>query len=158
MKVIAKGSEGDADLSILDPMKFLVSQMAGLKLRLLDSIVQRHVVDTFSNQRNEPDKMIICQAVEDRLCKRVDLACRTDLTDRQAMDALRLLLKIVRRNDLEVEFSSAEISLLTHGILQNSCEEGDRSPQVRNGAFSGRPRGFVSALSGSTPRARRTSP
>lgn len=99
--------------------------MAGLKLRLLDSIVQKHVADdTLSSRGNEPDKMIVCQAVEDRLCQQVDLASRADLTDQQAMDALRLLLKIVRRNDLPVEFSPAEISLLTQGISQNSCEGG----------------------------------
>lgn len=119
-KGFAKGSEFGADLSIPDPMKFLVSQMAGLKLRLLDRTNQARkkldVVDSLLDRRTEPDKMIVCQAVEDRICRRVDLASRTDLTDRQALDALRLLFKIVRSNALPVDFSPAELFLLTHGI------------------------------------------
>jgi hypothetical protein len=98
-------------------MKLLASQIAGLKLQILAKIVQSRDL-TFSvhppsNQRIEADKMIVCQAVEDRICKRIDLASRTDLTDQQLADALRLLLKIVRRSDLPVDFSSAEILLLT---------------------------------------------
>jgi hypothetical protein len=90
--------------------------MDDLKLRLLDRIAQarnnRQPVETLSK---ESYKMTVCKAVEDRICKRIDLASRADLTDRQAMDALRLLLKIVRRSGLPVDFSNAEISLLTHG-------------------------------------------
>jgi hypothetical protein len=107
-------------------MKLLVSQIAGLKLQLLEKIVQTRDptlgVYPPSNQRIEPDKMTVCKAVEDRICKRIDLASRTDLTDQQLTDALRLLLKIVRRNDLPVDFSSAEILLLTRGVSERSGE------------------------------------
>jgi hypothetical protein len=64
--------------------------------------------------------MTICKAVEDRICKRIDLASRTDLTDCQVMEALRLILKIVRRSDLPVDFSPEEIFLLTHGVPKRS--------------------------------------
>jgi hypothetical protein len=107
-------------------MKLLVSQMAGLKLQLLEKIVQTRDptlgVYPPSNQRIEPDKMTVCRAVEDRICKRIDLASRTDLTDQQLTDALRLLLKIVRRNDLPFDFSPAEILLLTRGVSERSGE------------------------------------
>jgi hypothetical protein len=107
-------------------MKLLVSQMAGLKLQILEKIVQTRDltlgVHPSSNPRIEPDKMTVCKAVEDRICKRIDLAGRTDLTDQQLNDALRLLLKIVRRSDLPVDFSSAEILFLTRGVLERSGE------------------------------------
>ena len=107
-------------------MKLLVSQMPGLKLRLLEKIVQTRdltlQVHPLLDQRMEPDKMTVCKAVEDRICKRIDLASRADLTDQQLTDALRLLLKIVRRSDLPVDFSSAEILLLTRGVSERSGE------------------------------------
>ena len=107
-------------------MKFLVSQMAGLKVQLLDRIAQElnqpPAADPPSHQRMKPDKMFICKAVEDRICKRIDLASRTDLTDQEVMDALRLLLKIVRQSDLPVDFSSAEIYLLTRGVRERARE------------------------------------
>jgi hypothetical protein len=122
-----KALELAADLCFLDLMKFLVSQMAGLKLRILEKIVQTRDlspgVHPPSKQRIEPDKMTVCKAVEDRICNRIDLASRTDLTDQQLTDALRLLLKIVRRSDLPVDFSSAEILLLTRGVSERSGEE-----------------------------------
>jgi len=99
-------------------MRFLVSQMTDLKVRILDKIVRSEEVlplDTPSDATIEAHKMTVCQAVEDRICKRLDLASRTDLTDLQIIDSLRLLLKIVRRSDLVVHFSSGEIFLLTHG-------------------------------------------
>jgi hypothetical protein len=107
-------------------MKFLVSQMAGLKLRILEKVVQAKDltlgVHPPSNQRIEPDKMTVCKAVEDRICKRIDLASRIDLTDQQLADALRLLLKIVRRSDLPVDFSPAEIHFLTRGVSERAGE------------------------------------
>jgi hypothetical protein len=110
-------------------MKFLDSGMDDLKLRLLDRIAQarnnRQPVETLSKERTESYKMTVCKAVEDRICKRIDLASRTDLTDRQAMDAVRLLLKIVRRSGLPVDFSNAEIFLLTHGA-ETSWRSGQR--------------------------------
>jgi hypothetical protein len=122
----AKALEIAADLRLLNLMKFLVSQMAGLKLRLLEKIVQTKEeassgVLPLSNQRIEPDKMTVCKAVEDRICKRIDLASRTDLTDQQLTDALCLLLKIVRQSDLPIDFSSGEILLLTRGVSERSC-------------------------------------
>jgi hypothetical protein len=97
--------------------------MPGLKLQLLDKIVharnRTHHVETLSNEEIVSHQMTVCKAVEDRICKRIDLASRTDLTVQQAIDALRLLLKIVRRNDLSADFSSAEIFLLVHGV---SCK------------------------------------
>ena len=100
-------------------MKFLVTGMSDLKLRLLDRIVQsRSSAQPDSNapgESTESHKKIICQAVEDRICKRLDLATRTDLTDREAADALCLLLKIVRRSGLPAQFSNPEIALLTRG-------------------------------------------
>jgi hypothetical protein len=107
-------------------MKFLASQMAGLKVQLLDRIVHTMdpppAADPLSRQRMKPDKMSICKAVEDRICKRIDLASRTDLSDQEVMGALRLLLKIVRQSDLPVDFSAAEIYLLTRGIRESSRE------------------------------------
>lgn len=108
-------------------MKLLGSQMASLKLRILEKIVRTRDLDPGlhppSNQRVEPDKMTVCKAVEDRICKRIDLASRTDLTNQQLMDALRLLLKIVRRSDLPFDFSPAEILLLTRGVSKNSGDK-----------------------------------
>jgi hypothetical protein len=107
-------------------MKFLVSQMAALKLRLLERVVQaKHIPnaeDALVNQRIETDKMIVCKAVEDRICQRIDLASRTDLTHRQVMDALRLLLKIARKSDWPIDFSPSEIFLLTHAPSRRSRE------------------------------------
>jgi hypothetical protein len=101
-------------------MKFLVSRMPGLKLQLLDKIVharnRTHDVETLSHEEIESHQMTVCKAVEDRICKLIDLASRTDLTVQQAIDALRLLLKIARRNDLPTDFSSGEIFLLVHGV------------------------------------------
>ena len=62
------------------------------------------------------DKMIICKAVEERICRKIDLASRDDLTLQQAVDALLLLLKIVRQNNLSVDISSAEKLLLSRSI------------------------------------------
>ena len=113
-------------------MKFLVSRMVDLKFRLLDKIVQAtnsaQVVDTLPAERIESHKMTICKAVEDRICKRIDLASRTDLTDREAMDALRLLVKIVHRSGLPADFSLAEIFMLTHGVPYKSRSEITRLP------------------------------
>jgi hypothetical protein len=58
------------------------------------------------------DKIILCKAVEERICKKIDLASRTDLTLLQAADAVGLLLKIVSRNKLCIEISPAEKLLL----------------------------------------------
>jgi hypothetical protein len=105
-------------------MKFLVSRMPGLKLQLLDKIVHARnstpEVETLSPEEIESHQMTVCKAVEDRICKRIDLASRTDLTVQQAIDALRLLLKIVRRNDLPADFSPPEIYLLVHGVSWKS--------------------------------------
>jgi hypothetical protein len=94
--------------------------MPGLKLQLLDKIVhtrnRTQDDETLSNEEIVSHQMTVCQAVEDRICKRIDLASRTDLTVQQAIDSLRLLLKIVRRNDLPADFSSAEIFLIVHGV------------------------------------------
>jgi hypothetical protein len=123
-------------------MKFLVSRMADLKLRLLDAIVRdrnsTQVTDACSNERLESDKMTVCRAVEDRICKRIDLASRTDLTDRQAMDALRLLLKIVRKSGLPVDFSASELFMLTQGIQYGSGQVPAYSTQARKSSVSGR--------------------
>jgi hypothetical protein len=154
----AKGPGVGADLSITDPMKFLVSRMADLKLQLLDTFVHRHVADTRSDPRNKPDKMIVCGAVEDRISNRVDLTSRADLTDQQVMDALRLLLKIVRRNGLAVDFSRAEISFLMRRISNHSREEGHHSRQEGSGPFSGRSGRSAFAAHGSARPARRSSP
>jgi hypothetical protein len=93
--------------------------MANLKVRILDQIVRSQdvlpLVDAPSDEKIKAHKMTVCRAVEDRICKRIDLASRADLTDLQILDALRLLLKIVRRSDLVVHFSPDEIFLLTHG-------------------------------------------
>jgi hypothetical protein len=108
-------------------MKFLVSRMPDLKLRLLDRMVQARMstqfADPLSNERIESHQLTICKAVEDRICKRIDLASRTDLTDRQAMDALCLLLKIAKRSGLPINFSPAEFFLLTHGLQYRSVKE-----------------------------------
>jgi hypothetical protein len=113
-------------------MKILATQMPDLKLRLLDRIVQRNrmqVSATVSQEKTESYKMTVCKAVEDRICERIDLAARTDLTARQAIDALRLLLKIARRNDLAVDFSPAELSLLARSLHLRSRDVTTWSPQ-----------------------------
>ena len=119
--------------------------MDDLKLRLLDRIAyarnNRQAVETLSNEGTESHKMTVCKAVEDRICKRIDLASCTDLTDRQAMDALRLLLKIVRRSGLPIDFSPAEIFLLTHGIQYVSREEVARLVPGRKDPIPGGMRG-----------------
>ena len=100
-------------------MKFLNTGIADLKLRLLDRIVQPRntpAPSNLSSETTELNRTIICQAVEDRICKRIDLAIRTDLTVPQAKDALRLLIGIVRRSGLPIDFSPFEIGLVTHGI------------------------------------------
>ena len=136
-KIIAKARGCVTDLLVLENMKILVSQMADLKLRLLERVVQaRHspqIVDTLSSERLESHKMTVCQAVEDRISKRIDLASRTDLTDRQAMDAIRLLLKIVRKCALPIHFSPAEFFLLARGteIRYSICQRDGRLNSTR---------------------------
>jgi hypothetical protein len=118
-------------------MKILVSHMADLKLRLFERVVQAkrstQPADTVSGERLESHKMTVCKAVEDRICKRIDLASRTDLTDRQATDAIRLLLKIVRKCGLPVHFSLAEFSLLARGpgISQRDSRSNSNSNSTR---------------------------
>jgi hypothetical protein len=97
-------------------MKFPVSTIDDITRRL------RHVSERATNVRSAVhlvssksaiyDKIILCKAVEDRICRKIDLASRDDLTLHQAVDALRLLLKIVQQNRLSVDFSSAEKLLL----------------------------------------------
>jgi hypothetical protein len=101
-------------------MKFLGSQMAAVKLRLLEKIFltadSSPLTHSCSNHPLELHHLSVCHAVEDRICKKIDLATRTDLTDQQALEALRLLFKIVRQNNLTLDFSPGEFSLLTHGV------------------------------------------
>jgi hypothetical protein len=92
----SKEAAVDANFEILELVKFLVTAMADLKLQLLERIVpSRSSAQSDSNlsgETTELHKKIICQAVEDRICKRRDLATRADLTERQATDALCLLV------------------------------------------------------------------
>ena len=103
--------------------------MADLKLRVLERIAQSaNVTESprkLSSEAVALNKTIICQAVEDRICKRIDLAIRNDLTDGQAIDALRLLVRIVRTNGLSIALSAPEIALLARGV---SC--GTRSRPI----------------------------
>jgi hypothetical protein len=111
-------------------MKFLVSTIPELKLRLLEKVVQARnsapVADALANEPLEIRKMTVCQAVEERICKRIDLASRSDLTEREVMNALCLLLKIVRRTGWPFHFSAAEFLLLMHGreVASGSCPMG----------------------------------
>jgi hypothetical protein len=118
-------------------MKFLVSQMADLKLRILGKFAlpqeRISVVGPLSNRRTESNPMAVCQAVEDRICKQIDLTNRPDLDDLQVMAALRLLLKIVQRNGLAVDFSPSEVFLLRHGIQSGSRTEVPFLSQARTG-------------------------
>jgi hypothetical protein len=111
--------------------------MAGLKLRMLDRIALPQesisVVDPLSNQRTKANPLAVCQAVEDRICKQIDLTTRLDLNDLQVMAALRLLLKIVKRNGLAVDFSLSEVFLLRHGIQHRSRREMPCLSQSRTG-------------------------
>ena len=101
-------------------MKFLTSGMADLKLRVLERVAHSanhtQAPHHLSSEAVASNKAMICQAVEDRICKRIDLAKRADLTDGQAIDALRLLIRIVRTNGLSMVFSAQEIALLARGI------------------------------------------
>src|SRR5208282_225685 len=84
----------------------------------LERIVQPNTQapSNLSGETTELNRTIICQAVEDRIGKRIDLAIRTDLSVRQAKRALRLLIGIVRRSGLSIDFSPHEIALLTRDI------------------------------------------
>ena len=107
-------------------MNFLISGMDCLKLRLYHgnrrsmNIRQILAVTGKIGQLDDParsdpgryDKIILCKAVEERICKKIDLASRTDLTLLQAADAVRLLLKIISQNNLSIEISPAEKLLL----------------------------------------------
>ena len=107
-------------------MNFLISGMDCLKLRLYHgkrrsmNIRQILAVAEKAGQLEDPapgdppwyDKIILCKAVEERICRKIDLASRTDLTLSQAADAVRLLLKIISRNNLSIEISPAEKLLL----------------------------------------------
>ena len=97
-------------------MRFLASAMDDVTLHLLSgdggSKNIRLAVDPLSGKSRVYDKMILCKAVEERICRKIDLASRTDLSLQQARDALRLLLKIVQQNDLSIDLSSAEKLLL----------------------------------------------
>jgi hypothetical protein len=119
-------------------MKFLTSGMADLKLRLLDRIVQPRntpAPSNLSSETTELNKTIVWQAVEDRICKRIDLAIRTDLTVRQAKDALRLLIGIVRKSGLPIDFSPLEIGLLTRGIPHSMRYEPIPTAYARRSPF-----------------------
>ncbi len=112
--------------------------MADLKLRLLDKIVQSRYSQASSNlssETTELDKTVIYQAVEDRICKRTDLATRTDLTYRETIGALRLLIGIVRRSGLPIEFSPREIEFLTRGISYGTHNEPMLTESVRKSTF-----------------------
>ncbi|MBV8278407.1 MAG: hypothetical protein JO170_24535 [Verrucomicrobia bacterium] len=107
-------------------MNFLISGMDCLKLRLYHgkrrsmNIRQIRAATGKIEQVDEPtrsdpgnyDKLILCKAVEERICKKIDLAARTDLTLLQAADAVRLLLRIISQNNLSIEISPAEKLLL----------------------------------------------
>jgi hypothetical protein len=107
-------------------MNFLISGMDCLKLRLYHgnrcsmNIRQIRAATDKVGQIDDPaagepawyDKIILCKAVEERICKKIDLASRTDLTLLQAADAVRLLLRIVSQNNLSLEISPAEKLLL----------------------------------------------
>jgi hypothetical protein len=99
-------------------MKFLISAIPELHGRLLEKVVQERnsasAVDALARETPEAREMTVCQAVEDRICKRIDLASRRDLTEREVMDAICLLLKIVRRTGWPFHFSAAEFLLLVH--------------------------------------------
>jgi hypothetical protein len=137
----AKEPGPPTDYWITGLMKFLVSHMAGLKLRLLDRIVlpQESIfaVEPLSNQRTESNPMAVYQAVEDRICTQRDLASRTDLTGEQVLRAVRLLVKIVWKSDLPVDFFPGEIFLLTRGAQQRSCEETTAKREFRARSFLG---------------------
>ena len=86
----------DANFEILELVKFLVTAMADLKLQLLERIVQsRSSAQPDSNlpgETTELHKKIICQAVEDRICKRRDLATvQISPSDRPQMHFASLL-------------------------------------------------------------------
>jgi hypothetical protein len=100
-------------------MNFLISGMDGLMLKLYHgyrrsmNIRQIRAVTEKVGQLNDPapgesgryDRIILCKAVEERICRKIDLASRTDLTLSQAADAVRLLLKIISQNNLSIEIS-----------------------------------------------------
>jgi hypothetical protein len=107
-------------------MNFLISGMDALTLKLYHgyrrsmNIRQIRGVTNKAGQLKDPapdesgsyDKIILCKAVEERICRKIDLASRTDLTLFQAADAVRLLLKIISKNNLSIEISPAEKLLL----------------------------------------------
>jgi hypothetical protein len=92
-----------------------------------------HDVETLSHEEIESHQMTVCKAVKDRICKRIDLASRTDLTVQQAIDALRLLLKIVRRNDFANGFFVCR-NFLVSALRLVEIAWGDHPPS-RRGSF-----------------------
>jgi hypothetical protein len=107
-------------------MRFLSSGLADLKLQLLYRIAEsrnRQAPVNASSKTTESYKTIVCRAVEDRICKHFDLATRADLTDQQAIDALQLLIGIVRRSGLPIDFSPSEIGLMARGISYRMSSE-----------------------------------
>jgi hypothetical protein len=141
----AKGPDGRADLQITKLMKFLVSAMPELNRRILEKAVQTRnsasAPDAVIKETPEARKMTVCHAVEDRICKRIDLTSRRDLTEREVMAALCLLLKIVRITGWPFRFSTAEFLLLMRGR-----EAASGSPWV-DGSIRKRTRGITGNLS-----------
>jgi hypothetical protein len=129
-----KGSEWDADHLVPEPMIFLTSGMADLKLRLLGKIAQSTKRQRDSGVSSETiglRKRMVYLAVEDRICSQIDLALRNDLTDRQAADALCILIGIVLRSGLAIEFSRSEIDLLTRSTPRRKGSEPIHKVAVR---------------------------
>jgi hypothetical protein len=100
-----------------------------LKLRLLDRIVQSRTSpqpdSSLPDETTELHKKIICQAVEDRICKRLDLETRPDLTDQQANDAPLPPSEDCSKQWFACPFFDPEIALLTRGT-RSGCSAARR--------------------------------
>jgi hypothetical protein len=143
---LLKGRTAEPIFKLPKLMKFLVSAMPELNRRLLEKVRQAKnsasAVDAPVQETPEAREMTVCQAVEDRICKRIDLASRDDLTEREVMAALCLILKIVRTTGWPFRFSVAEFLLLM---------------RRREASSGSRPTGGICLASSSKPARRRPS-
>ena len=94
-------------------LKLYQGYRRSMKIRQIRAVTEKagQLKDPAPGEPGWYDKISLC-AVEERICKKIDLAWRTDLTLSQAADAVRLLLKIISRNNLSIEISPAEKLLL----------------------------------------------
>lgn len=79
---------------------------------------------------------IVLKVVEDRVTNGVDIAERTDITARQAHNALRVLQHVSFLADWPIKFSRLEIAVVARGIRQSMLDEPMSLACIRPGGFA----------------------